>query len=84
MNNPIRNPYNKIPLFQSPLNDLLRYAYININKCKAAVQGNLQLTTPSIDFIKAQTPLNSFPWVGSITPDFSPDVTTMKLTGHYQ
>jgi hypothetical protein len=42
MNNPIRNPYNKIPLFQSPLNDLLRYAYININKCKAAVQSNLQ------------------------------------------
>jgi hypothetical protein len=42
MNNPIRNPYNNIPLYQSPLNELLHYSYVNINECKATVQGNRQ------------------------------------------
>jgi len=40
MNNPIRNSYNNIPLFQSPLNELLHYSYININECKAVMQSN--------------------------------------------
>jgi hypothetical protein len=42
MNNPIRNSYNNIPLFQSPLNELLDSSYININICTAVMQGNQQ------------------------------------------
>jgi hypothetical protein len=41
MNNPTRNPCNKIPVYASPLNELLDYPLSIIKICKAALPCSL-------------------------------------------